>query len=185
MAVRVRAWRLGPPDSALALSAGVGTNLLHCILLACFPNSWTHRAKRSIAGERLSSSGRACLWSFFAILVCADPPVVFQRFANAREPLLGWNGGFYSRRLEHLFPRHVCRLFLVLSFLRQCGPRLLGISIRRHVARSRVHLDLLRPAWISARPRRYTSAFSRQSVLAAVGMVSNLLRVRGGQDPKR
>src|SRR5215468_10250148 len=65
---------------------------------------------------------------------------------------------------------------------RGCVPGVLRVSIRRHAARSWLHLHLLCAPRSAPGAGCGPCAFAPEPVLVALGMVSHLLRVRRGEN---
>src|SRR5579863_1162359 len=184
LAVGLGTWRVGSPDSTLALSARSGPYLFLGLLLPDLPDPRADRPRRHPARKRLSASGSAFAWPR-TLLVCANAVVVFERAADADVSLLGRHGGIAAARFECLAPWNAGNLFRMFSVIRECRGRFLWLPVRRHAAGSRIHRAFLRSAGLSSGIGGKVAAVSRQPVPAAVGVVPHLLRIRHGQDRKR
>ena len=94
-------------------------------------------------------------------------------------------GRFAAADRQHLAASHAPGLLCLLSFLRQRGPGFFRLPIRRHAARSRISGAVLCPARLAAGAGLRPSAFTRQPVPAAVGVVPHLLRIGPGEAAER
>ena len=118
-------------------------------------------------------------------MVCADAVVVLERVSHAERTVLGGDVGLAPACPESVAARHAGHLLCVLSVVRQRRARLLRLPIRWHAAGGWFHHILFCPARIPPRTRPPTSCLARQLGLAAVGVVSHLLRVWRGEASKR
>ena len=131
------------------LPARAWPHLFLGIFLAGIPNPRLDRSQRDSSGGRVLASCRSRDGSF-AHLVCAHVALVFEHFANACFPLLGRDGGVSSCCAQPVAARYTCAVLRFFSFFRVRRARFFWISIRRHVARSRIYLAFLRAARFSA-----------------------------------
>src|SRR5947208_13480708 len=180
LAVRLGAWPRGPLDYSLALPSRARTHLLFCMFLAAVSDPWAHRSQRNSPGRRISACGGALVGPH-ALLVCANVALVFRRLADANSSVLGGHGGISTGSVQCVAARNAPDLSRVLSFVRERRPGFFWISIRRHAARSWIHCTFFGSGRISPGLGHTTGAFARQSVPAAMGGVSDLLRLRRRQ----
>ncbi len=171
-----------PSHSALPILAGAGGYLFLRLLLATLSNSWTHWPRRHSSGQHLSSGSSCFGWLQSRIVVCPQFALAVERSAYADGSVLGGPCCITAITHQCLAAWHVGDLFCVLSFLCQRGAGFFWVSIGRDVARSWIYFFIFCPTWIPSRLGSSLAAITGQFVSPAMGMVSNLLRVRCRED---
>src|ERR1700688_1001733 len=166
----------------MAVFAGIRLHLFFCVLLPCVSNPWAHRAKWDSTRERLSPSRNTNLWTRTWDMVCAYRAVVFERSADVNGVVLGRDGRFIVVGAESVAARHANDLFCVLSVFCEPGAGFFRLPVGRHAARSGIYFSFLRAVRTASRFWAIVIPNARQPVPAAMGMVSDLLRIRRGED---
>ncbi len=114
-------------------------------------------------------------------LVCAYCALAFKRPAYVDCTVLGRHGRFDTIGAECVAAGNAGDLLCVLPVFRECSAGFFRLSVGRH-ARSGLYRTFLRsvriPSWLWHR----VTAIAHQSLAAAMGMVSHLLRVRCRED---
>src|SRR6266850_3042446 len=184
LAVRFRTRRSRPFDPSLDFSSCTWAHLLLRVSVSCLPNSRTDRPTRDSSGERVPAGAgrtvRPC-----ELLVRADAAVAFERLAHAHGALLGGHDRFAFACLEYLAARHAGHLFCVLPLVRQCRTGFLRLSVRWNVAGSGVPCDVFCAGRFSAWLGRRKQTFACEPLPAGMGMLPDLFRIGGGEDPGR
>src|ERR1700686_98106 len=166
----------------MALFAGVRLHLFLCVFLPRVSNPWAHRTKRNSCRERISRSRSTYLRTRTGSVVRAYRAVVFERPAYLDDFVLGRHGRFIAVSAEPVATRDAADLFCVLPVVCERGAGFFWLSIGRHATRSGFYLAFLcafrNASWFWA----FVATNARQSVPAAMGMVSHLLRVRRSED---
>ncbi len=140
-----------------------------------FPDQGFDRSGRHSARAGISYSRRAELRPV-ALLVRTFALLVLLEFLGTHDD----HASDRADRVGHCVPQSMAAsqflcLFCLLPLVCQRLQRFLRLSIGRHAARGRFHCALLRAARPASRMGRGLSAFARQPVLAAMGVVPHLL----------
>src|ERR1700675_726388 len=166
----------------MAFLACVWLHLFFRVLLPCVSNPWTHRTKRNSSRERISRSRSTYLRTRTGSVVRAYRAVVFERAAYLDGFVLGGHGRFIAVSAEPVAARDAGDLFCVLPVVCERGAGFFWLSIGRHATRSGFYLAFLcasrNASWFWA----FVATNAGQSIPAAMGMVSHLLRVRRSED---
>ena len=185
MDLRFAEWRVRPSHIALAISARCGRHLFFCVFFAGLSDSRFNRAARNSTRWPLPSGGRAIPRTLAAIVVCAYCSLVFQWSVDAERAVLGRHGGFGASCFEFLAPRNAGHMLCLFSFLHRRGAGFFQLPIGRHVIGSWIHLLVLCATRIAPRAGANPSALACEPLPSPVGMVSDLLRIRDGEDSER
>src|SRR5438046_291830 len=158
----------------MAISARPGSDIFFGIPLLAVSNLRPHWPCGDSSHRRVPAGG-----SKFpgprALLVCADPVVVERRFENVERIVLDGPDRLRARDLQHLASRHARRVLCVFPFVRERGFGILRLSIGRHAAGGGIYFVVPRATGMASGTRPLASAYSRQRVPFALGMVPNLL----------
>src|SRR3984885_8019641 len=154
------------------------------ILFASVSNQGPDRTQRNSSGQRLPAGGFRGA-AFVPILVRAHAFLVWFKRARAHVRLLGGRDCVAAGRRQCVAARLSGRELRLLSFVYRRGAGFFQLSVRRHVARGRLHQPVFCPARILARLGSRERAVSREPVPPALGVVPHLFRIRRGEDGQR
>src|SRR5580700_8549397 len=167
------------------LPAGAGRDLFFRFLLARLSNSWAHRTPRNSSRGRISSRRGRIAGPRPRLVVRTYIVVDGQWPSHAHCLVLGGYGRVTAAGFKPVAAGNAADLLCVLSFVRERGAGFFRLPVGRDVARGGIHCTLLCSGGISPRFGERVAAIARESVSAAVGMVSHLLRVGCGKNRRR
>src|SRR5512133_827310 len=166
----------------MALSSRARLDLLLGVLLTALPDTRPRWRARHFAGAELPDDCRRRGARHETALVRA-----LDLLGERGRPRADRSGRRGSRLLATADGQPVAQVErragdAPVSLLHRCPSRLLVVPIGRHAARGRVHLDLLRAARSTPGTWGERSAIANQPIPASLGVVSDLFRVRCGED---
>src|SRR5581483_6934808 len=163
------------PAGSLDRTSLARTDLFFRVLLSHFSNQRIDRSAGHTSSRPIPACCRPLLSGSPALVVCAHAFLAWLQRSCAHACVLAGIDRLSSGRFQFLAARRAGYLPGLLSLFCFCRAGVFQISIRRHVAGSRIYRALLCATGTATTIGRDARSFASLSVSSAVGVVPHLL----------